>query len=131
MDAEILSITPDRKNPFKVEFDDQSWEKYEEHLKPLGLSILLNTCNISTEERYTNFFNHLVCESTRVQTETEAASAVPAVSAPLTDSCHGSAGLDVTIALPPPAPKCQSAAAPVNVNSRFFAFERYQSQHGT
>jgi hypothetical protein len=30
------------------------------HLRPLGLSILLNTCNIRTEEQYTNFYNHLV-----------------------------------------------------------------------
>ena len=37
------------------------------YLKPLGLSILLNTCNISTEEKYTNFFNHLVCESIKVR----------------------------------------------------------------
>ena len=48
LDAEILSITPDHHNPFKVDFDDQSWSQYVEHLKPLGLSILLNTCNIST-----------------------------------------------------------------------------------
>ena len=43
------------------------------YLKPLGLGILLNTCNISTEEKYTNFFNHLCCESIRVEEETTAA----------------------------------------------------------
>jgi hypothetical protein len=64
--TEILTITHDHRNPFKVEFDDPAWREYIEHLKPLGLSILLNTCNISTEEKYTNFFNHLVCESMRV-----------------------------------------------------------------
>ena len=71
LDGEILNITPDHQNPFKVDFDDPSWGQYTEHLKPLGLSILLNTCNISTEERYTNFFNHLVCESTRVTQSNE------------------------------------------------------------
>jgi len=69
LDAEILSVTPDHQNPFKVDFDDQSWSQYVEHLKPLGLSILLNTCNISTEEKYTNFYNHLICESTKVTEE--------------------------------------------------------------
>ncbi len=66
---EILSVTNDRRNPFKVEFDDPSWSKYLNFLKPLGLGILLNTCNISTEEKYTNFYNHLVCESIRVEDE--------------------------------------------------------------
>ena len=64
---EILSITHDPRNPFKVEFDDPSWQRYMNYLLPLGLSIVLNTCNISTEEKYTNFFNHLVCESVRVE----------------------------------------------------------------
>ena len=63
---EILSVTHDPRNPFKVEFDDPSWQSYMNYLLPLGLSIVLNTCNISTEEKYTNFFNHLVCESVRV-----------------------------------------------------------------
>ncbi len=58
---EILTVTPrDRHNPFSVEFDDPAWQEYLGHLKPLGLGIMLNTCNMSTEEKYTNFFNHLV-----------------------------------------------------------------------
>ena len=28
-----------------------------------------NRCNLSTEEKYTNFFNHLVCESMRLEQE--------------------------------------------------------------
>lgn len=64
--AEILTVTHDIRNPFKVEFDDPTWARYTGHLKPLGLSIMLNTCNVSTEEKYTSFFNHLVCESMRV-----------------------------------------------------------------
>ena len=69
MSTEILTITNDIHNPFKVDFDDPAWTKFSSHLKPLGLSILLNTCNISTEEKYTKFFNHLVCESTHAVNE--------------------------------------------------------------
>ena len=46
---EILTITHDHRNPFKVDFDDPTWRQYITSLKPLGLSILLNTCNLSTE----------------------------------------------------------------------------------
>ena len=66
---EILTITHDHRNPFKVDFDDPCWKTYADHLRPIGLSILLNTCNLSTEEKYTNFFNHLVCESMRLEQE--------------------------------------------------------------
>ena len=69
MVPEVLTISHDHKNPFKVDFDDISWKNYVEHLKPIGLSIMLNTCNLSTEEKYTNFFNHLVCESMRLEQE--------------------------------------------------------------
>ena len=66
--CEILTFTHDHRNPFKMDFDDQSAVKrFMTHLKPLGLAIMLNTCNISTEEKYTNFFNHLVCESMQVE----------------------------------------------------------------
>ena len=40
---EILTITHDHKNPFQVDFDDPSWKTYIDHLKPIGLSILMNT----------------------------------------------------------------------------------------
>ena len=70
---EILTITHDHRNPFKVDFDDPLWKTYMESLKPLGLGILLNTCNIRTEEKYTNFFNHLVCESIRLEHEKQEA----------------------------------------------------------
>ena len=67
---EILTITHDHRNPFKVDFDDPSWRQYFNSLKPLGLGILLNTCNLSTEEKYTNFFNYLICESIRLENTT-------------------------------------------------------------
>ncbi len=66
---EILTITHDIRNPYKVEFDDPSWRQYLTSLKPLGLGILLNTCNLSTEEKYTNFFNYLICESIRLENQ--------------------------------------------------------------
>ena len=66
---EILTITHDHRNPFKVDFDDPAWKQYITSLKPLGLSILLNTCNLATEEKYTNFFNYLICESIRLENQ--------------------------------------------------------------
>lgn len=62
---EILTVTHDHNNPFQVDFDDPQWSNYLPSLKPLGLSILLNTCNLWTEEKYTYFFQHLLCESAR------------------------------------------------------------------
>ena len=62
---EILTVTHDHDNPFGVDFDDPYWRNYLPNLKPLGLSILLNTCNLWTEEKYTYFFQHLMCESVR------------------------------------------------------------------
>ena len=68
--TEILTTTQGAYHPFKMDFDDPTAVKeFESHLKPLGLSIALNTCNISTEEKYTNFFNHLICESMRIGEE--------------------------------------------------------------
>ncbi|XP_040567190.1 transmembrane protein 94 isoform X2 [Lepeophtheirus salmonis] len=57
--SEILNITPNHSDPFHVEFDDPSWINFSESLKPIGLNILLNTCHLSTQEKYNNFFYHL------------------------------------------------------------------------
>jgi len=62
---EILTVTHDPFSPFRVEFDDPQWKTHLSSLKPIGLSILLNTCNLKTEEKYTEFYNYLLCESTR------------------------------------------------------------------
>jgi len=62
---EILTVTQDHSNPFRVEFDDPAWSRHLSSLKPLGLSVRLNTCNLATEEKYTDFYNYLVCESAR------------------------------------------------------------------
>ena len=34
--SEILTVTHDHKNPFRVEFDDPGWRTYLPSLKPLG-----------------------------------------------------------------------------------------------
>ena len=60
---EILTISQDHNNPFQVQFDDPNWRRHLPSLKPLGLSVLLNTCNTDTEETYRNFYNFLVCQS--------------------------------------------------------------------
>lgn len=47
--AEVLDLTHDHSSPFRLQFDDKSWEQYLSSLKPLGLAILLNTCNMETQ----------------------------------------------------------------------------------
>ncbi|XP_065338638.1 transmembrane protein 94 isoform X2 [Cloeon dipterum] len=61
--AEVLDLTHDHSSPFRLHFDDPGWRKHINSLKPLGLSILLNTCNMSTQEHYTQFCSHVTCEA--------------------------------------------------------------------
>ncbi|XP_014604302.1 PREDICTED: uncharacterized protein KIAA0195 isoform X1 [Polistes canadensis] len=61
--AEVLDLTHDRALPFRLQFDDHSWRKHLNSLKPLGLAILLNTCNMETQEHYTQFCCHVTCEA--------------------------------------------------------------------
>ncbi|XP_058796297.1 transmembrane protein 94 isoform X3 [Phymastichus coffea] len=61
--AEVLDLTHDRALPFKLQFDDHSWRQHLNSLKPLGLAILLNTCNMETQEHYTQFCCHVTCEA--------------------------------------------------------------------
>ncbi|XP_022917175.2 transmembrane protein 94 isoform X1 [Onthophagus taurus] len=61
--GEVLDLTHNQSDPFKLHFDDRKWEKFLTSLKPLGLSILLNTCNIDTQEHYTTFCSHITCEA--------------------------------------------------------------------
>lgn len=46
---EVLDLTHNHHDPFKLHFDDHEWNKFMPSLKPLGLAILLNTCNIDTQ----------------------------------------------------------------------------------
>lgn len=60
---EVLDLTHDRNLPFKLQFDDPNWSQHLNSLKPLGLAILLNTCNLETQEHYTQFCSHVACEA--------------------------------------------------------------------
>lgn len=47
--AEVLDLTHDHSTSFRLQFDDPSWKQHLNSLKPLGLAILLNTCNMATQ----------------------------------------------------------------------------------
>ncbi|KAK9888015.1 hypothetical protein WA026_000299 [Henosepilachna vigintioctopunctata] len=66
--VEVLDITHDPHDPVKLEFDCLKWSKHLSSLKPLGLSILLNTCNPRTEKHYSNFCSHITCEAQKNET---------------------------------------------------------------
>lgn len=55
--GEVLDLTHDQQDPFKLHFDDPDWSQYMSSLKPLGLAILLNTCNIDTQASRLIFFS--------------------------------------------------------------------------
>lgn len=61
--AEVLDLTHDHALPFRLQFDDPSWRQHLNSLKPLGLAILLNTCNMETQEHYAQFCCHVTCEA--------------------------------------------------------------------
>ncbi|KAL0110556.1 hypothetical protein PUN28_013866 [Cardiocondyla obscurior] len=61
--AEVLDLTHDHALPFRLQFDDHSWRQHLNSLKPLGLAILLNTCNMDTQEHYMQFCCHVACET--------------------------------------------------------------------
>ncbi|XP_023719863.1 transmembrane protein 94 isoform X3 [Cryptotermes secundus] len=61
--AEVLDLTHDHMSPFRLQFDDHTWKQHLNSLKPLGLAILLNTCNKATQENYTQFCSHVTCEA--------------------------------------------------------------------
>lgn len=61
--VEVLDLTHSINGPFGLQFDEPKWKKYLSNLKPLGLSILLNTCNPSSQEHYSQFCDHIACES--------------------------------------------------------------------
>ncbi|XP_049853191.1 transmembrane protein 94 isoform X3 [Schistocerca gregaria] len=61
--AEVLDLTHDHTSAFRLQFDDHTWKQYLNSLKPLGLAILLNTCNMETQEHYSQFCAHVTCEA--------------------------------------------------------------------
>ncbi|XP_072155189.1 transmembrane protein 94 [Bemisia tabaci] len=60
---EILDISHDKTNDFSLQFDDATWSRYMNSLKPIGLAILLNTCNPGTIENYAKFSSHVSCQA--------------------------------------------------------------------
>lgn len=46
-------------NGFRVKFDDTNWAKSINCLKPLGLTILLNSCNKSVSDNYLSFYDFI------------------------------------------------------------------------
>lgn len=58
-----LDITHDPHNAYGLQFDDMEWQKFLSNLKPLGLAILLNTCNQDAQDEFIQFCDHIACES--------------------------------------------------------------------
>ncbi|XP_031627987.1 transmembrane protein 94 isoform X2 [Contarinia nasturtii] len=62
--AEVLDLTHDQCSPFRIDFDDHSWKNHIDSLKPLGLAILVNTCDSKTQEHYSKFCAHVTAVAT-------------------------------------------------------------------
>lgn len=60
---EVLDVTPDCSNAYGIQFDDPNWQRFLPNLKPLGLAILLNTCNSAAQQEYSRFCDHMTNES--------------------------------------------------------------------
>ncbi|RWS28155.1 uncharacterized protein B4U80_10848 [Leptotrombidium deliense] len=60
---EVLDITHDPHSSHGIQFDDPDWKRFLPNLKPIGLNILLNTCNQEAQQEYTQFCDHITCES--------------------------------------------------------------------
>ncbi|XP_064632802.1 transmembrane protein 94-like isoform X2 [Lineus longissimus] len=61
--VEVLDVTHDPQSRYGLLFDDPKWKNQISSLKPLGLNILLNTCNLETADAYTKFADHVMCAS--------------------------------------------------------------------
>lgn len=56
---EMLSLSQDQQNPVSILFDDSGWQNHLPSLKPLGLNILLNLCNVTVTQQLCRFSDHL------------------------------------------------------------------------
>ncbi|XP_071964602.1 transmembrane protein 94-like isoform X2 [Antedon mediterranea] len=62
VNGEILGLSPNFNSDSKeIQFDEQDWEKHINSLKPMGLNILLNTCNSLTLDHHSQFIDHVYC----------------------------------------------------------------------
>ena len=59
----VFSLTHDHASPFGLSFDEPTYKNFLGSLKPLGLSVLLNTCHPDTQAHYTNFCSHITNEA--------------------------------------------------------------------
>lgn len=68
---ETLNLSSDRLDSFQVRFDDINWHTSISILKPLGLSILLNTCNRHVSEYSARYHDLLQIESENFTNEND------------------------------------------------------------
>lgn len=61
--SEVLDVTHDPHSASSMQFDDPNWDRFLPNLKPLGLAVLLNTCNPQAHEEYIRFCDHITCEA--------------------------------------------------------------------
>eukprot|EP00057_Strongylocentrotus_purpuratus_P026095 XP_011680569.1 PREDICTED: uncharacterized protein KIAA0195 isoform X1 [Strongylocentrotus purpuratus] len=57
--AEVLTLSQDSSGLYGVEFDETNWDRHISSLKPMGLTILMNTCNANTVETHSSFMDHV------------------------------------------------------------------------
>lgn len=63
---DTFNVTHDYTNGFQLKFDDTNWCQSLSMFKPLGLSILLNTCNKQISNNYLNFCDFIRTQSTKI-----------------------------------------------------------------
>ncbi|XP_071496339.1 transmembrane protein 94-like [Diadema antillarum] len=56
---EVLTLSQNSASLVGVEFDETNWERHISSLKPMGLTILMNTCNPNTVETFSTFMDHI------------------------------------------------------------------------
>lgn len=59
-------MTHDYTNGYQLKFDDKNWKNYLSSLKPLGLSILINTCNEQVSNSYLKLCDFIKVHSTKI-----------------------------------------------------------------
>nr|XP_006816343.1 PREDICTED: uncharacterized protein KIAA0195-like [Saccoglossus kowalevskii] len=59
--VEVLDLTENPMTEDGLQFDDSRWERHLNSLKPLGLNILVNTCNMEAMPERTKFIDHIAC----------------------------------------------------------------------
>ncbi|CAF0705126.1 unnamed protein product [Brachionus calyciflorus] len=63
---ETFNLSHECTNGIQLKFDDSNWINNLNLFKPLGLSILLNTCNKEISKKYLNFCDFIRTQSTKI-----------------------------------------------------------------